>query len=140
MAGLNKVHLIGRLGHDPDAKYTQSGVAVTNINLATSETWKDKNTGEKKESTEWHKIVFYRGLAEIVGKYCHKGSQIYVEGKIQYRSYDDKEGNKRYITEIIANTMQMLDSKGGGDDRRDQGQGDQSQNNKVNDYADSIPF
>ena len=133
MAGLNKVLLIGRLGHSPEAKYTQSGTAVTNINLATSETWKDKNTGEKQEKTEWHKVVFYRGLAEIVAKYCTKGMQIYVEGKIQTRTYDDKEGNKRYVTEIIGNDMQMLGSKG---QSSQQEQGD----NVNHEYDSDIPF
>jgi single-strand DNA-binding protein len=134
MAGLNKVLLIGRLGHTPEAKYTQSGTAITNITLATSETWKDKTTGEKQEKTEWHKIVFYRGLAEVVAKYCTKGMQIFVEGRIQTRTYDDKEGNKRYVTEIIGNGMQMLSSKG-------QGSQSQDRNDNVNhDYDSDIPF
>lgn len=134
--GVNKVILIGRLGHSPDAKYTQSGVAVTNITLATSESWKDKNTGEKKESTEWHKVVFYRGLAEVVEKYCNKGDQIYVEGKIQTRSWEDKEGNKRYTTEIIADKLQMLGS------RSQQGQGgrDAGANDVNHEYDSDIPF
>jgi single-strand DNA-binding protein len=110
---VNKVILVGRLGKDPETRYMTSGEAVTNATLATSETWKDKN-GEKQERTEWHNLVFYRRLAEIAGEYLKKGSQIYVEGKLQTRKWQTKEGQDRYSTEIIVNEMQMLGSKSGG--------------------------
>ena len=108
MGGINKVILVGRLGKDPEIRYTPSGAAVANFTIATSEEWKDKNTGEKQEKTEWHRIVAWRRLGEICGEYLHKGSQVYIEGKIQTRSWDDRDGNKRYTTEIIAQNMQML--------------------------------
>ncbi|HSM98686.1 MAG TPA: single-stranded DNA-binding protein, partial [Gallionella sp.] len=110
---VNKVILIGRLGKDPETRYMTSGEAVTNATLATSENWKDKS-GEKQEKTEWHNLVFYRRLAEIAGEYLKKGSQIYVEGKLQTRKWQDKEGKDRYTTEIVVNEMQMLGSKSGG--------------------------
>src|SRR5512146_3465787 len=111
---VNKVILVGRLGKDPETRYMTNGEAVTNVTLATSENWKDKN-GEKQEKTEWHNLVFYRRLAEVAGEYLKKGSQIYVEGKIQTRKWQDKEtGKDRYTTEIIVNEMQMLGSKSGG--------------------------
>ncbi|HET7832740.1 MAG TPA: single-stranded DNA-binding protein [Gallionella sp.] len=110
---VNKVILIGRLGKDPETRYMTSGEAVTNVTLATSENWKDKN-GEKQEKTEWHNLVFYRRLAEIAGEYLKKGSQVYVEGKLATRKWQDKEGKDRYTTEIIVNEMQMLGSKQGG--------------------------
>jgi len=117
MAGINKVILVGRLGKDPDTKYMPSGDAVTNFSIATSETWKDKQSGEKKEKTEWHNIVAFRRLGEICGEYLRKGSQVYLEGKLQTRKWQDKNGNDRYTTEIVANEMQMLGNKsdsGGG--------------------------
>jgi len=110
---VNKVILVGRLGKDPETRYMTSGEAVTNATLATSENWKDKN-GEKQERTEWHNLVFYRRLAEIAGEYLKKGSQIYVEGKLQTRKWQDKEGKERFSTEIVANEMQMLGGRGGG--------------------------
>ncbi|ADE11039.1 single-stranded DNA-binding protein [Sideroxydans lithotrophicus] len=111
---VNKVILVGRLGKDPETRYMTNGEAVTNVTLATSENWKDKS-GEKQEKTEWHNLVFYRRLAEVAGEYLKKGSQIYVEGKIQTRKWQDKEtGKDRYTTEIIVNEMQMLGSKSGG--------------------------
>ncbi len=110
---VNKVILVGRLGKDPETRYMTNGEAVTNVTLATSENWKDKN-GEKQEKTEWHNLVFYRRLAEIAGEYLKKGSQIYVEGKLQTRKWQDKEGKDRYTTEIVINEMQMLGSKSGG--------------------------
>jgi single-strand DNA-binding protein len=110
---VNKVILVGRLGKDPETRYMTSGEAVTNVTLATSENWKDKS-GEKQERTEWHNLVFYRRLAEIAGEYLKKGSQIYVEGKIQTRKWQDKEGKDRYTTEIVVTEMQMLGSKSGG--------------------------
>ncbi|MDE2117190.1 MAG: single-stranded DNA-binding protein [Betaproteobacteria bacterium] len=110
---VNKVILVGRLGKDPETRYMTNGEAVTNVTLATSENWKDKS-GEKQEKTEWHSLVFYRRLAEIAGEYLKKGSQIYVEGKIQTRKWQDKEGKDRYTTEIIVNEMQMLGGKSSG--------------------------
>ena len=104
---VNKVILVGNLGKDPELRYTPAGVAVATFSLATSERFKDRN-GESQEKTEWHNIVAWRQLAEICGKYLHKGKQVYIEGKIQTRSYDDRDGNKRYITEIVADQMQML--------------------------------
>ena len=116
MSGLNRVMLIGRLGQDPATKFFQNGDAVCNFSIATSETWKDKNTGEKKEKTEWHKIVAYRKLAEICGKYLNKGKQVYLEGKLQTRSYE-KDGNTYYTTEILISNMLMLGDgpRAGGD-------------------------
>ena len=110
---VNKVILVGRLGKDPETRYMTNGEAVTNATLATSENWKDKS-GEKQEKTEWHNLVFYRRLAEVAGEYLKKGAQVYIEGKIQTRKYQTKEGQERYITEIIVNEMQMLGSKSGG--------------------------
>ncbi len=110
---VNKAILVGRLGKDPETRYMTNGEAVTNVSLATSENYKDKN-GEKQERTEWHNLVFYRRLAEIAGEYLKKGSQIYVEGRIQTRKWQDKEGKDRYTTEIIVNEMKMLGSKAGG--------------------------
>ena len=110
---VNKVILVGRLGKDPETRYMTNGEAVTNATLATSENWKDKS-GEKQEKTEWHNLVFYRRLAEIAGEYLKKGSQIYVEGKIQTRKWQDKEGKDRYTTEIVVNEMQMLGGKSSG--------------------------
>ncbi|MDD5180919.1 MAG: single-stranded DNA-binding protein [Gallionellaceae bacterium] len=110
---VNKVILVGRLGKDPETRYMTNGEAVTNANLATSENWKDKS-GEKQEKTEWHNLVFYRRLAEIAGEYLKKGSLIYVEGKLQTRKWQTKEGQDRYTTEIIVNEMQMLGGKSSG--------------------------
>lgn len=114
MAGVNKVILVGRLGKDPEVRYTPSGAAVANFTMATSEEWKDKNTGEKQERTEWHKVVAWRRLGEVCGEYLHKGSQIYIEGRLQTRAWEDRDGNKRYTTEIVAQNMQMLDAAGKG--------------------------
>jgi len=114
MASVNKVIIVGNLGRDPETRYMPNGEAVTNIAVATTESWKDKNSGEKKELTEWHRITFYRKLAEIAGQYLKKGSQIYIEGRLQTRKWTDKDGVERYTTEIIADTMQMLGSRQGG--------------------------
>ena len=111
MAGVNKIILIGRLGRDPEVRYTPSGLGVANFSIATSEEWKDKATGEKKERTEWHRIVAFGKLGEICGEYLSKGKQVYIEGRIQTREWEDKEGNKRYTTEIVASQMQMLSPK-----------------------------
>jgi single-strand DNA-binding protein len=113
MASVNKVIIVGNLGRDPETRYMPNGEAVTNIAVATTESWKDKNSGEKKELTEWHRITFYRKLAEIAGQYLKKGSQVYVEGRLQTRKWADKDGVERYTTEIIADTMQMLGSRQG---------------------------
>ena len=107
---VNKVILLGRLGQDPELKYTPSGAAVTNFSLATNEIWKD-NEGNKKERTEWHRIVMWKRLAEIAGEYLKKGSKIYLEGRLQTRSWDDKDGVKHYMTEVVADVMTMLDTK-----------------------------
>ena len=136
MASINKVILIGHLGRDPELKFTPSGVAVANFSIATSETWKDKNTGEKQESTEWHRIVAWKRLAEICGEYLKKGSQVYIEGSLQTRSWEDKEGTKRYTTEILAHKMQMLGSKGG----RGGGYGHQEPPANIPDDDSDIPF
>lgn len=111
MASLNKVQLIGNLGRDPEVRYMPDGTPTTTISLATSETWKDKQTGEKKEATEWHRVVFYRGLAEVVGEYLTQGSTIYVEGKLKTRKYQDKDGSDKYVTEVRAGELLMLGGK-----------------------------
>ncbi len=111
--GVNKVILVGHLGKDPEVRYSPNGGAVANITLATSESWKDKNTGEKQEKTEWHRVVFFGKLAEIAGEYLKKGSQVYIEGRLQTRKWQDKEGKDRYTTEIVAGEMQMLGSREG---------------------------
>lgn len=112
--GVNKVILIGNLGKDPEVKFFPNGDAFCNTTLATSESWTDKNTNEKKERTEWHNVVFTRKLAEIVGQYLKKGSKVYVEGSLRTRKWQDKEGQDRYTTEILAQDMQMLDGRSGG--------------------------
>ena len=113
--GINKVILIGNLGRDPETRYTQGGSAVTNLRIATAESWKDKQTGEQQERTEWHSVVCFARLGEIAGEYLRKGSKVYIEGRLQTRKWQDKEGHDRYSTEIVANDMQMLDSRGGAD-------------------------
>lgn len=110
--GVNKVILIGNLGADPDMRYMPNGDAVANLSLATSDTWKDSQTGEARERTEWHRVVAFRKLAEIMGQYCKKGSKLYIEGRLQTRKWQDQNGQDRYTTEIIADQMQMLDSRG----------------------------
>lgn len=111
--GVNKVILIGNLGRDPEVRYLPSGTAVANVGIATSDQWKDKQTGEQQERTEWHNVVFFNRLAEIVGEYLKKGSQVYVEGSLRTRKWQDKNGNDRYTTEIVASEMQMLGGRGG---------------------------
>lgn len=111
MKGINKVILVGNVGKDPEMKYTASGKAIANLTVATSESWNDKQTGEKVDKTEWHRIVAFERLAEIIGEYVKKGSQVYIEGKLQTRKWQDKDGNDRYSTEIIASQMQMLGGK-----------------------------
>jgi single-strand DNA-binding protein len=112
--GINKVILIGNLGADPETRYMPSGGAVTNVRLATSESWKDRNTGETQERTEWHRVVFFNKLAEIAGEYLRKGSKVYIEGSLRTRKWQGQDGKDNYTTEIVANEMQMLDSRGGG--------------------------
>ncbi|NCA72909.1 MAG: single-stranded DNA-binding protein, partial [Sphingobacteriia bacterium] len=106
MSGINKVILIGNLGADPEIRYTPSGDAVATLRIATSETWKDKQTGERMERTEWHRVILWRRLAEIAGQYLHKGSKVYIEGKLQTRKWTDQSGQDRYTTEIVGNEMQ----------------------------------
>ncbi len=113
MASVNKVILVGNLGRDPETRYTTGGEAVTNVSIATTDSWKDK-AGEKQERTEWHRVAFFGKLAEIAGEYLKKGSQVYVEGRLQTRKWQDKEGQEKYTTEIIADRMQMLGSRAGG--------------------------
>lgn len=113
MAGKNLVIILGKLGRDPEMKYTASGTAICNFSVATSESWKDKNTGEKQEKTEWHRIVAYRQLGEVCGKYLEKGRDVFIEGKIQTREWTDKDGAKRYTTEIIAENVTFVGGSGG---------------------------
>ncbi len=113
MASVNKVILVGNLGRDPETRYSPDGGAITNVSIATTDTWKDKTSGEKQERTEWHRIVFFNRLAEIAGEYLKKGSQVYVEGALRTRKWTDKEGQEKYTTEIVADRMQMLGSRSG---------------------------
>lgn len=145
--GINKVILIGNLGADPETRYTSGGKAMSTVNIATSESWKDRETGEQQERTEWHRIVFFGRLAEIVGEYLKKGSQVYIEGRLQTRKWQDKEGNDRYTTEVVANEMQMLGGRGGGSDAggaapsRGEPKSSQSTEKADNDFVDDdIPF
>jgi single-strand DNA-binding protein len=146
--GVNKVIIIGNLGSDPDVRYLPSGGAVANISVATSESWKDKDNGQTQERTEWHKIALFNRLGEIAGEYLRKGSKVYIEGSLRTRKWQDKEGKDRYTTEIVANNLQMLDSRGGGapaSESAPMGQyeptgslaADQS---LPNDFDDDIPF
>jgi single-strand DNA-binding protein len=112
--GVNKVIIVGNLGKDPETRYMPSGSAVTNLRIATTESWKDKQSGEQQERTEWHAVAMFGRLAEIAAEYLRKGSQVYIEGKLRTRKWQDKEGKDRYTTEIVADDMQMLGSKGGG--------------------------
>jgi single-strand DNA-binding protein len=140
--GVNKVILVGNLGADPEVKYMPNGNAVANVTLATSESWKDKQSGEQKDKTEWHRVVFFRRLAEIAGEYLKKGSQVYIEGKLQTRKWQDKNGNDRYTTEIIANEMQMLGGRGGGsaDFGASSSAAAPAAAATVNEFDDDIPF
>lgn len=144
--GVNKVIIVGNLGQDPDMRYMPDGNAVANLSIATSEVWKDKNTGEPKEKTEWHRIVAFRKLAEIMGEYLRKGSKVYIEGHLQTRKWQDQGGNDRYTTEIVADDMQMLDSRGQGSQQHSGSQnnsGNQSTNNSSGQSLmpdDDIPF
>jgi single-strand DNA-binding protein len=145
MPGINKVILVGRLGKDPETRYTPDGTCVTNFSIATSEEWKDKNTGEKKEKTEWHKIVAWRKLGEITGQYLSKGKQVYVEGKLKTRSWE-QDGTTRYITEIVASDVQFLGgeqkSKSNSSNSRPANNGGKPQQNQYYEDDDNsdVPF
>jgi single-strand DNA-binding protein len=153
MASVNKVIIVGNLGRDPETRYLPSGEAVTNISVATTDTWKDKTSGEKKEATEWHRVSFFGRLAEIAGEYLKKGSQVYVEGQLRTRKWQDKEGKDRYTTEIRADTMQMLGSRAGAGEPRGEPRGEappakggeakpaaKKPAGKFDDMEDDIPF
>ena len=112
--GINKVILVGNLGNDPEVRYAANGSAIANISVATTDSWKDKNTGEQQEKTEWHRVVMFNRLGEIAGEYLKKGSQVYIEGRLQTRKWQDQSGQDKYSTEIVANEMQMLGGRGGG--------------------------
>jgi len=135
--GVNKVILIGNLGQDPEVRYMPNGGAVCNITVATSETWKDKNTGENQEKTEWHRVVMFRRLAEIAGEYLKKGSKVYLEGRLQTRKWQDQQGQDRYTTEIVADQMQMLDSRSGA---QNDNHAPQAQPAQAPQIEDDIPF
>lgn len=144
--GVNKVIIIGNLGQDPEVRYMPSGGAVTNLSIATSESWKDKDTGQNQERTEWHRIALFNRLAEIAGEYLRKGSKVYIEGSLRTRKWQDKNGQDRYTTEIVANNMQMLDSRGGGAPAEMSAPMSQAQapvpadQSMGNDFDDDIPF
>ena len=156
--GINKVILVGNVGGDPETRYMPSGSAVTNITIATNESWKDKQTGEQKERTEWHRVAMFNRLAEIAAEYLRKGSQVYIEGKLRTRKWQDKSGNDRYTTEIIADEMQMLGGRSGGgggggnfgggsqgggqggSQGSDQGGGNAPPQPGPDDFDDDIPF
>ena len=141
--GINKVIIVGNLGADPDSRAMPSGNAVTNISVATSESWNDRETGEKQEKTEWHRVVFFNRLAEIAAQYLKKGSQVYVEGKIQTRKWEDKEGNERWTTEVVANQMQMLGDRMSNDMSNDNVSSSQSSSDNdfsTDEFDDDIPF
>ena len=143
MRGINKVIIVGNLGADPDSRAMPSGNAVTNISVATSESWNDRDTGEKQEKTEWHRVVFFNRLAEIAAQYLKKGSQVYVEGKLQTRKWEDKEGNERWTTEVVANQMQMLGDRMSNDMSNDNASSSQSSSDNdfsTDEFDDDIPF
>ena len=146
--GINKVILIGNLGRDPEIKYMPSGDAMANLTVATSESWKDKTSGEKVEKTEWHRVVLFKRLAEIAGEYLRKGSKVYIEGRLQTRKWQGQDGADRYTTEIVANDLQMLDSRGGGAENYSAPASAQQSGNGgpqmapmgMDDFDDDIPF
>lgn len=137
MASLNKALIIGNLGKDPETRYGTDGGAITNISIATTETWKDKQ-GEKQEKTEWHRVSFFGKLAEIAGEYLKKGSQVYVEGRIQTRKWQDKEGNDKYTTEIVADRMQMLGGRS--EESAKPKEKPKAKAGAFDDFEDDIPF
>lgn len=143
MGGVNKVILVGRLGKDPEVRYTPDNRAIANITLATSESWKDKNTGQRQEKTEWHRVVFFGGVAGVVGEYLKKGSQIYIEGKLQTRKWQDQSGQDRWTTEVVVDSfngvMQMLDSRSGGDTAFNQDSGNQYNQNAAPQQQQQAP-
>ncbi|MEM7432051.1 MAG: single-stranded DNA-binding protein [Pseudomonadota bacterium] len=144
--GINKVIVVGNLGGDPETRYMPSGGAVTNLTVATNESWKDKQTGEQKERTEWHKVAMFGRLAEIAAEYLRKGSQVYIEGKLRTRKWQDRDGNDRWTTEIIADEMQMLGGRGGGGGAApmsapsDSGSSSPPPQPGPDDFDDDIPF
>lgn len=155
--GVNRVILIGNLGNDPETRYMPSGGAVTNITVATSESWKDKTSGQAQERTEWHRVIFFNKLAEIAGEYLRKGSKVYIEGSLRTRKWQDQQGQDRYTTEIVASEMQMLDSRNSGENeaesqQRNRGGGGQARQQPAhtqhsaappadfNNFDDDIPF
>ena len=148
--GINKVIIVGNVGGDPETRYMPSGSAVTNLTVATHESWKDKQTGENKERTEWHRVAMFNRLAEIAAEYLRKGSQVYIEGKLRTRKWQDKDGQDRYTTEIIADEMQMLGGRGGsgefgggnqgGGRPQNQGGGNAPPQPGPDDFDDDIPF
>ena len=155
MASVNKVIIVGNLGRDPETRYMPDGAAITNVSVATSFQWNDKTSGEKKEETEWHRVVFRQKLAEIAGEYLKKGSQVYIEGRLRTRKWQDKEGQERYTTEIVAERMQMLGSRAGGGEPRGEMRGEPPMESKAaepkggaakkpagkfDDLEDDIPF
>ena len=144
--GVNKVILVGNLGKDPEVRYLPNGNAVANFTIATSESWKDKDTGEKKEKTEWHRIVVWGKLAEICGEYLRKGKQVYIEGRLQTRKWQDKDGHDKYTTEVVCDEMQMLGGRGDGGDAEqsppadNRGAGKPAPAKAGADFDDDIPF
>jgi single-strand DNA-binding protein len=142
--GVNKVIIVGNLGNDPETRYMPSGSAVTNLSVATNESWKDKQTGEQKDRTEWHKVAMFGRLAEIAAEYLRKGSQVYIEGKLRTRKWQDKEGQDRYTTEIVADEMQMLGGRSGGSAgapaMNDTGERSPPPRVSGDDFDDDIPF
>ncbi|HEY8252305.1 MAG TPA: single-stranded DNA-binding protein [Burkholderiales bacterium] len=155
MASVNKVILVGNLGRDPETRYMPDGAAITNVSVATSFQWNDKTSGEKKEETEWHRVVFRAKLAEIAGEYLKKGSQVYIEGRLRTRKWQDKEGQDRYTTEVVAERMQMLGSRAGSGEPRGEPRGEPAMESrtaepkpaaakkpagKFDDMEDDIPF
>lgn len=143
--GINKVILVGNLGADPETRYMPSGSAVTNLSVATSESWKDKQTGEQKDRTEWHKVAMFNRLAEVAAEYLRKGSQVYIEGKLRTRKWQDRDGNDRWTTEIVADEMQMLGGRGTGGSApmssgQDSGSPGMPPQSGPDDFDDDIPF
>ena len=140
--GINKVIIVGNLGADPDTRAMPSGNSVTNVSVATSESWNDKNSGERQEKTEWHKVVFFGRLAEIADQYLKKGSQVYVEGKLQTRKWEDKEGNDRWTTEIVANQLEMLGERMSSGSNQPNNMDQSKSNSSFNEegFDDDIPF
>ncbi len=140
MSSVNKALIIGNLGQDPEIKYTQSGSPVANLSVATSERWKDKNTGEQKEQTEWHRVVVFGRLAEIAEQYLKKGSKVFIEGKIQTRDWEDADGNKKYTTEVVAREMTMLDSRASSGSNAPSSDDSDKGDPKDNKFEEDIPF